>query len=62
MGFLMKWIVNIFIMVVVFILIFAFFPTIWNLIWSLTPGIYRPLFIAGLIIVCGLPALRSGEY
>ena len=62
MGFLVKWILNVFIMVVLFILIFAFFPTIWNLIWSMASGIYRPLFIAGLLIVCGLPALRSGEY
>jgi hypothetical protein len=62
MGFFVKWILNVFLMIVLFIIIFAFFPTIWNLMWSMASGVYRPLFIAGLLIVCGLPALRSGEY
>jgi hypothetical protein len=62
MGFLFKWVVNIFIMVVIFVLMYAFFPTIWNLIWSMATGVYRPLFIGGMLIVCALPALRSGEY
>ena len=53
---------NVFLMVVLLIILFAFLPAIWNLIWSMASGAYRPLFIAGLIIVCGLPALRSGEY
>lgn len=62
MGFLFKWMVNIFILVVVCIIIYAFFPDVWNLIWGMASGIYRPLFIAGLLMVCALPALRSGEY
>ena len=59
MGFLTKWLVNIFVIALVGILLYAFVPYVWNLIWALASGFYRPLFIIGLVLLAGLPALRS---
>jgi hypothetical protein len=58
MSFLVKWIINLIILAVIGLLLYVFFPTWWNDLWSVAFGPFRAIFIAGLIILAALPALR----
>ena len=59
MNFVVRWIMGIFVIIVVGVLVYAFFPNVWYLTWTLASGVYRVIFIVGLIILAMLPALRS---
>ena len=59
MGFLTKWLINILVLFVIAVLVYAFLPAFWNLVWSLATGFYRPVFIIAMLLLAGLPALRS---
>ncbi len=59
MDFITKWIINIFVLVLIGIVVYSFLPSIWYLMLALTPGVYRPLLWIGLVIIAALPALRS---
>ena len=59
MGFLTRWLINILVLFVIAVLVYAFLPAFWYLVWSLASGFYRAPFIIGLLLLAGLPALRS---
>ena len=58
MDFLMKWIFNLVVLGLLGLLLYTFLPNVWDAIWSVAFGPFRPIFIAGLIILAALPALR----
>ena len=59
MGFITKWLINIVVLFVIAVLVYAFLPGVWSFIWALATGFYRPLFIIAMLLLAALPALRS---
>ena len=58
MDFLLKWLFNLVILGLLGLLLYVFFPNGWAAVWSVAFGPFRAIFIAGLVILAALPALR----
>ena len=49
MSFIAKWLINIVVLCVIAVFVYAFLPSVWYLVWGLATGFYRCIFIVGLL-------------